>query len=85
MIKEVIKSLTEQKKKVEKEIDEHRAFSIKTGLGNEKLIGIPNGKHDTKYVGIGGIVEKESETHILGHPISKKSPHTMMGKKIIKQ
>ena len=84
MMKEVISSLKEQKRKVEKEIDEHEAFSIKTEIGKEKPVGISKGR-DVQYARIGGIAEKESESHILGHKISKGAPTTMFGKKIIKQ
>ena len=84
MMKEVINSLTEQKKKVEKEIDQGVAFSIKTEIGKEKPVGISKGR-DVQYARIGGIAEKESESHILGHKISKDAPTTMFGKKIIKQ
>ena len=34
------------------------------------------------HVRIGGLEAKGTEEKILGHPISKKAPHSMLGKKL---
>ena len=61
-MKEVIKSLKNQEKKVGNEIDNFKNMEID---GLEKTL--------------------DANKHILGHKISRESPHTMMGKKLIKQ
>jgi hypothetical protein len=81
-MKEVVESLKDQQRKVEKEIDEQKLFSIKTEIGKGKSISIPKccDKTSLKITSVSPTTEEK----ILGHIVSKKSPHTMMGNKLNK-
>jgi hypothetical protein len=83
MMKKIIEELKKQEMSVGKEIGGFEHFEIKTTVGKEeKPYKLTVNGRDATHVRIGGLEAKGTEEKILGHPISKKAPHSMLGKKL---
>ena len=83
MMKKVIEELKKQEMSVGKEIGSFENFEITSTVGKtSRLPKVGATGRDATHVRIGGFEAKGTEEKILGHPISKKAPHSMLGKKL---
>ena len=87
MMKKIIEELKKQEMSVGKEVGKFENFEIATTAG--KAVKIPRvgvDGRDAHHLRVNGLgVAKPTDEKILGHTISKKAPHTMLGKKLEKE
>ena len=82
-MKKIIEELKKQEMSVGKEVSSFEHFEIASTVGKaSKLPKVGATGRDATHVRIGGLEAKGTEEKILGHPISKKAPHSMLGKKL---